>query len=345
MKLNFSEPILPLEAPAWAQSGHAQTILGHLLPSERLKAKSEHWRIALEGGDIGIAEFLDSERLGLNKESLSKRELAELESNRKTITYLFHGLGGSSDSDYIHRTARVMLRHGHSVVMYNHRGCGPGEGLASQPYHSGRAEDLAAVIAVGRDKFPHHRHFAVGFSLSANALLLLAAQQRGRIQPDAAIAVNAPINLGRAADLLEQGWNRIYDVRFMNMMRASLRNLRRAGRLKMEIRIPWGATLQEFDDLYTAPAGGFRDRHDYYSTCSAAQYLAKINMPTVILMSKNDPFVDFQDYASAPLSESVFMHTEDNGGHMGYLHNGPTPLGTRRWLDYALDRFTVALQK
>ncbi|MEZ4749818.1 MAG: hypothetical protein R3B54_04090 [Bdellovibrionota bacterium] len=67
---------------------------------------------------------------------------------------LFHGLGGSAEADYMQRTARTCLELGLSVVRVNHRGCGEGEGLATEPYHSGRGEDIAAALEFTRKRFP-----------------------------------------------------------------------------------------------------------------------------------------------------------------------------------------------
>src|SRR5690606_22088653 len=104
----------------------------------------------------------------------------------------------------------------------NHRGCGEGAGLATGPYHSGRAEDISSVIAYGRELFPDAKHIAIGVSLSANALLLLAAGQRASIKPDLAIAINAPIDLEKSAINLKSGLNRIYDLHFLKSLKKYL---------------------------------------------------------------------------------------------------------------------------
>jgi uncharacterized protein len=179
--------------------------------------------------------------------------------------------------------------------------------------------------------------------LSGNALLLLLSGARGGTLPDCAVAVNAPIDLGRCARRLKEGFNRVYDLRFVTLLSAAIRARRRAGLLRAEYRIPPLATLYDFDDLYTAPAGGFKNREDYYATCSTKDLLASIRTPTVIVTAKDDPFVGFEDYASADLGPSVHLHAENFGGHMGYLSAEKTPLGNRRWLDYALREYLVRL--
>src|SRR5262249_33888601 len=139
------EPCLP---PIWAPNGHAQTILGHLLPSPKLTEHGENIEIALPDGDRLVGSLLSGKS--------------------SVVVYLFHGLAGSIDSSYMHRTAIVARAQGHSVLMINHRGCGSGRGFAVAPYHSGRGEDLSAAVEYGRKRFPQHQHLAIGFSLSAN---------------------------------------------------------------------------------------------------------------------------------------------------------------------------------
>jgi predicted alpha/beta-fold hydrolase len=311
------EPCLP---PLWARGGHAQTILAHIFPSRMLDKKGRRIEIGLEDGDklVGFVHPGTS----------------------NIVLYLFHGLAGSTDSGYMHRTARIALALGHTVIMANHRGCGEGAGLARGPYHSGRAEDLSAVIGFGRKNFPKHRHLAVGFSLSGNALLLLLAGQRGEEKPDLAISVNAPIHLESVAYALKKGLNRLYDIDFVRRCRRDVRRARPG-----EIQFPLWNTLHDFDTIYTAPAGGFKNREEYYETCSTWELLSKIKTPTLIMTTKDDPFVSFEHYRLAKLSPHVQLHVEEFGGHMGYLTAAKTPLGSRRWLDYALHEGIQALTR
>ena len=308
------EPCIP---PVLIRTGHSQTIMGHLLPSPRLRDKGKRVEIPLADGDrlVGFIQMGQS----------------------KTVVYIFHGLAGSTDSTYIHRTSILAQQLGHTVFLLNHRGCGEGVGLAKGPYHSGRAEDLSAAIAFGRDLFPQHRHVAIGFSMSGNALLLLLAGGRGAtVLPDAAISVNAPIHLERCSHLLNKGLNRIYDIKFYLQCRRDV--LANPSNRAHGARIPYLTTLFEFDRLYTAQAGGFTSREDYYTSCSTYNLLAKIKTPTVILTAKDDPFVPYESYASAELSAHTLLHVEEHGGHMGYLTNKKTPVWNQTLARLCLER-------
>lgn len=315
----LNQPLEKCEPPIWARGGHAQTLAGHILPSPRIKEGSESLRIPLSGGDHIVAHLY--------------------EGTSDIVVYLFHGLGGQSHRSYMQRTALLARKLHHTVVLVNHRGCGAGRGLAREPYHSGRSDDLSDVIAFGRRRFPIKRHLAIGFSLSANALLLLAAGHHPLgldvHPPDAAIAVNAPINLARSAELLLQGFNRLYDINFMRDMREAVISRRLAGFEVPELNLNSRTTLRDFDELYTAKQSGFRNRAHYYEAASAAPVLRNIEIPTILLTAADDPFVDVADYRNATLSKFVHLRIEEHGGHMGYLAKR-TPLGTHRWLDYAL---------
>ena len=311
--------LTPCFAPAWARHGHAQTILGHLLPSPKLAGQGRKIHITLPDGDVLASTCY--------------------EGSGDTVVYIFHGMSGSTESSYMQRTAAVCARLGYGVFLVNHRGAGEGFGLARAPYHSGRAEDLSQVLRVGRQMHPNKKHFVIGFSLSGNALLLLLSGARGDMLPDAAIAVNAPIALDKTSIALQTGINRIYDLRFVRDCRAQIAD---AAARK---RIPWLSTVRDLDRYYTVPASGFRDRDEYYRTCSTQGLLGAIHTPTVILTAKDDPFIDYRDYLAAPRSPNVHLHIENVGGHMGYLTRDKTPLGTRRWLDYALWYFLGQLSE
>jgi predicted alpha/beta-fold hydrolase len=303
-RLRFATPqIDPCRPPWWARGPHAQTLLGHLLPR----------RAPRIGGEAHELELGDGDRLVVFERAVQ---------GSRCVVYLFHGLGGDSDADYVRGCAAQLPDC--SIVAFNHRGCGAGRGLAKQPYHSGATGDLDAVLEWGRSRHPHALHIGIGFSLSGNTLLLLLARGGG---PDAGIAVNPPIDLAAASDAISSGFNRLYDLRFVQQCRRDPRC--------RDVRIrPWD-TLRRVDDLYTAPAAGFRDAAHYYAQCSAAPELCAIDRPAVILTAADDPLVPIESFRCVP--DQVHLHVETHGGHLGYLDR------SGRWLDRAIARYVAAL--
>lgn len=263
--------------------------------------------------------------------------------NKKISIYLFHGLSGDSQSSYMQRTCILAQSLGANVYVTNHRGCGEGEGLAEEIYHSGRSDDLSSVIAIGKKRHPDNFHIAIGFSLSGNAALLLAAEVRASLLPDAVIAVNPPIQLEKAAKRLGLGLNLVYNHKFMSELKRSVHQRSKRNLKLKKYKFPVMLSSYEFDAIYTAHAGGFGTRENYYSTCSAKQYLPEIKIPTLILTSNDDPFVDVADFKNAKTSSSVQIQIQRYGGHLGYLSKESLPVGGVRWLDYFLHEQLINL--
>lgn len=303
----------PLRPPWWARGAHAQTILAHLKPS---RCATPPWQsLALRLPDHDVIKL----RVARGTSGL--------------VVYLFHGLGGSADADYMRRAAASAWSKGHSVVAVNHRGAGEGKGAAAKPYHSGSTRDLATVFLMGQGLFPEHRHLAIGFSISANMLLLLLGRDTRLTLPDAAIAVNPPVDLDACSRRMIQGMNRIYGTRFVRMLKAQVRERVEFGLIPAFPAFPRFTNLRDFDAAYTAPAGGFESREDYYARCSSGPYLGAIETPTLLITSRDDPFAPASDVEAWTLGPGVSLRVEDHGGHMGYLDRA-APNG--RWLDQAL---------
>lgn len=329
------QSVRPCRAPIWARTAHAQTILGHLIPSPKFAAVSA--RVEL---DLGKGEALIGRLCALRDDAEVSKER-----NGKVLVHLFHGLGGSADADYMERSARVCRGNGWSSVRWNHRGAGDGQGRARSIYHSGISGDLYRAIAWGRREFADHRQIAVGFSLSGNALLLGLSGRAPRAAtgndvdpslPDGAVAINAPIDLRLCSHTLSEGLNRIYDLRFVRLLRRSADALAKQGG-RAAVGVGPFDKLREFDRLYTAREAGFATSEDYYSECSAGRHLHQISIPTWIVTAEDDPFVPIQSYRSARLSPTTRLHIEPVGGHMGYLSSDLHPRYGMRWLDGALE--------
>ena len=92
-------------------------------------------------------------------------------------------------------------------------------------------------------------------------------------------------------------------------------------------------TIFEFDKSYTAPAAGYKNVDDYYSKCSAKYYLRNISVPTTILCSEDDPFIQKEIFKTIHMSNYIETFTPKYGGHMGYILDKPTLWGDYRWMD------------
>jgi uncharacterized protein len=314
-----------LKTPLWAGNGHLQTLAGHFIPSGSTGSYGESHEVTLPDGDR-IAIYI------------TKREAPFVMSQ-------FHGLAGDMTADYMRRGARLAARLGWSHVFVNHRGAGPQSNLAKHPYHSGRAEDASAVFAFLRNQFPTQKQIAVGYSMSANILMLLLSGQNGDHKPDGAIAINGPIDLRQASDLLRRGFNRIYDQRFVLLLSKMVHEKRKRGHIQEAYRFPFGTTIWDFDEIYTSKASGFRSREHYYETCSAFPHVGKILTPLYVLSSVDDPFVKVDSYQKAQWNPNTHVTISSLGGHLGYFDRRQLPSGNHRWMDLYLEKALNNLSK
>ena len=85
--------------------------------------------------------------------------------------------------------------------------------------------------------------------------------------------------------------------------------------------------LVEFDNALTAPRHGWRDAAEYYAVNSSIGYLDKVEVPLLLVHSRDDPMVPFGPYLSVdwdalPTTELVLT---DHGGHVGFHSREPQP--------------------
>ena len=81
------------------------------------------------------------------------------------VALLLHGLTGSHASSYMARLAGLLNKHRVRTFRLDWRGCGAGVALARYPYHSGRSDDAAAMIAEITARCPGSPISLIGFSL------------------------------------------------------------------------------------------------------------------------------------------------------------------------------------
>jgi len=241
---------------------------------------------------------------------------------------LVHGLEGSSDSGYILGTAEKAFVAGFNVVRLNQRNCGGTEHLTPDLYHSGRSNDIRAVVMelIERDQLPEI--FAAGFSMGGNLVLKMAGEFGGTApeQVRAFAAIAPSFVLSACADALEQPRNFIYEQFFVRKLK---RRMRRKAELFPEqyaARVGNGAmrkigSVREFDEQITAPCSGFAGANDYYARASAVNVIGAIRRPTLILTAQDDPFVPYVTFERRELRDNpnIQLMATRHGGHCSFI--------------------------
>ena len=240
------------------------------------------------------------------------------------------GLEGSSHSGYMTRLAHDVTGRGYDFISINHRGCGGEPNKLYSSYHSGWTEDLALIIDRYAEKY--ERIYLVGYSLGGNIVLKYAGQQGAALHPaiKKAVAVSSPVDLKGSAIELRKRKNKIYMNRFLTALKKKTLDKQQKfpGRLRVDA-IRKCRNFFDFDNLYTAPAHGFKDAEDYWAKNSARQFLEDIRVPALLLNAKNDPFLSRTCFPVEKAKKSVHFHLEmpQYGGHVAFIGR------EKRWLE------------
>jgi hypothetical protein len=236
---------------------------------------------------------------------------------------IVHGLTACSEARYVLTLARRALEQGFDVVRLNVRNCGGTEHLAPTLYHSGLTEDLRSVV----EQLAPQPLAIVGFSMGGNQALKLAGEW-GEDPPGhvaGVCAISAPIRLAECSRRIGERRNRVYELRFLRQLGATLR---RKQLLLPERFSQFDAaaadSIWDFDHSVTAKAFGFESAADYYARASAAGYLSKIRLPALLVQAEDDPFIPFETYDDPVFSENehLTLLTEPRGGHVAFLSTG-----------------------
>ena len=296
--------------------GHRQTLLGYWV--------RRHLRWEPPAEDL-VVEVGEDVRL------LARVTWHEGRRETRPALVIVHGLGGCDAAGYAVATGHLAFAQGWHVARMNMRGAGDAEALCPRLYNAGLDGDLLAILGALAQ---HTSTLAVvGFSLGANLALLALARGGDRVPGLLAVAaVSPPLDLAACADAIARRSNRLYQSYFVRNLQAAYRrrqqrrpDLYEAGR---ELGIQ---TIREYDEVITAPYGGYADAAEYYRLSSAGPRLEALTRPALILAALDDPMVPGDSVTRWPLPASGLVRREmtASGGHVGFV--APTIAPVRFW--------------
>ena len=288
----------------WLRNPHAQTFAGRYL-RPRATVPLERCRIGTPDGD-----FLNL-------------DCAPEPSPGAPLVVLLHGLEGSTRRGYMSEMLRQLFVRGLRGVGMNFRGCGGEPNRVARFYHSAETGDLAHVVAELRSRHPGRPVGAVGFSLGGNVLLKHLGERGHDAGIAAAAAVSVPYDLaGCSARLSGDLPGRAYGSHFLRALRRKVLAKRELleGVVDVE-RVLAARTLRDYDDALTAPLHGFSGADDYYVRADVRPRLAGIRFPTLLVQSRDDPFVPDGAIPEAAVAANPHITPAftDRGGHLGFV--------------------------
>lgn len=237
----------------------------------------------------------------------------------------------------------TLSENGFNSVLMHFRGCGDNENLLPRSYHSGETGDALEFINSLCKKFPHAKLYGVSYSLGANMLLKLLGEEKEKSLLTKVVAVSPPMQLDVCSSAMNKGFSRYYQYRLLKDLKSALD--KKYIKHEMKTLLNYKRTdinrlnsFWRYDDVYTAPIHGFSSAQDYYEKCSSKQFLKDIHTPTLIIHSKDDPFMTPEVIPSQDeVSDKVTLHITEKGGHVGFVEG--TIFKPEYWLEKKIVEF------
>ena len=265
--------------------------------------------------------------------------------NSSSITIIIHGLEGSSNSSYVKSLTKLLNDQLIDVVALNLKGCSGEPNRLLSSYHSGKTDDLEEVISYLSENYNYENIHLVGFSLGGNIILKYLGEEiySSHKKIRSAVTVSTPCDLKRSSVELSKFWNNLYMKRFL----VSLKNKLKIKSvqfpdsfLDME-KISNARDFFDMDNLYTAPAHGFKNAFDYWKKSSSKQFIPHIKTPTLLITSKDDPFLS---KSCIPIQEAknnpnFILEITSYGGHVGF--NSSFSKTNNYWLENKILEFLI----
>jgi len=247
-------------------------------------------------------------------------DLDWLQKDSDKLVIISHGLEGSSDRAYVKGMAKALHDNGFDIAAWNFRGCSGEINRQLRFYHSGATEDLHTVIEHVLSLGKYRSLFLVGFSLGGNLTLKYLGEREVDKHIAKAVVFSVPMDLQTSCEKISQPANVIYSRRFVRSLKKKIRMKALQHDTLDTSRLRHIKTLTQFDDCYTAPLHGFRNAHEYYEQCSAVRFVHHIKTPTLIINTRNDPFLSAECFPAASLKGHPYVRLEvlSRGGHVGF---------------------------
>lgn len=240
------------------------------------------------------------------------------------LILLSHGLEGNSDRAYMQAAAKFFSARGWDVVAWNCRSCSGELNRTTRMYHHGETGDIRQVIAHILGNYHYAKIALTGYSLGGSIILNYFGRHAEEIPPEiiGGVAFSVPCDLRSCAARLDEYQNFLYKKLFKRSLtkKFNAKNDQFPGLVPME-KLKLVKRWFDFDNFLSAPAIGFKDADDYYSSASSFHHLSNIRKPALLVNALNDPILagDCYPVELASKSKSLWLEMPRYGGHVGFM--------------------------
>jgi predicted alpha/beta-fold hydrolase len=239
------------------------------------------------------------------------------------LAVLLHGWEGSAYSNYMLATGARLFDAGFDVFRLNFRDHGDTHHLNPGLFHSCRLDEVIHALGDMQAKLGATDWQVAGYSLGGNFALRVARHGPARglalRQAFAVCPVIDPANVLKAMETGPTFYETYYVRKWSRSVKAKQRNF---------------PDRYDYDEWYGL--GGLRERTEYFATryydfgsledylqgySVGGERLRRLEVPSVILTSRDDPVCPVSDLALLPENRNLALWVTRHGGHCGYLKN------------------------
>jgi len=246
-----------------------------------------------------------------------------IKKDNKRLVLVLHGLEGNSHRHYVKGVAKHFSKNNWDVAAWNARSCSGEMNTQPRLYHHGDVADVVTTIDHIIKSNNYDEIALIGFSMGGAMVLNYISDFSVKLPAliSKAVVISPPVEVGDSAVQLEKASMTFYRKRFLDKLKEKMKRkaIMHPGIVKVD-GIDAITTFAEFDRRYTAPLHKFETTETFYRNATSKHQLGNINIPTLLLIAKDDPFMPPSCY---PLEEAkthpyLYLELTEKGGHVGF---------------------------
>ena len=242
-----------------------------------------------------------------------------------------HGLCGHTRRHYVLSMVKAFNAIGWDCLAWNYRGTGPSPVNSIHFTTNDSSDQLKWVTEYAILKGKYKKVALVGYSMGGNLCMMYLTREAATLPSEiiGSALFCAAIDLKDCAEKFQVLPGSIYCAHFMKKLVKVALDIH--SKFPDQVNIDGIENVKstfKFDDQITAPLLGLKDAKAYYQKASACFILDKLNVPSLMVNPKNDPFLGGGSFPieTARNSKALFLETPDSGGHCGFI-----TLGHEEW--------------
>lgn len=310
MSSQFLSPYIP---PRMLGNAHLQNLLSSFgLRKLLLKQRHKTW--------------LQSQQQLILETPQGVRLLAELNQHAQTsrsVVILIHGWEGSGQSAYLLSMAAHLFHAGYDTLRLHLRDHGNTTHLNKEIFNSSMIDEIVDAISEFQKLFEYDIYNLAGFSLGGNFVLRCGLYMESMYRPLTRIMAVCPVLDPANTMVAMQNTFSFYDRYFVRKWKRSLREKsKHFSDYQYRDELKGMRMLDEMNRYFIPRYTPFDTLEDYFDSYTlTGDRLSKLEVPTLIVASKDDPIIPADDYRKVELNRNTRLEITLQGGHCAYLEN------------------------